>query len=187
VLPTLLTERLHTQEQVCEHARRNHPDKAFALVAIKSHVCDFAGRACLRATRDVSDTCNSFVQAHFATYHSRAYRNTPDGAVRMQENPLAWNLADEWSHDGPVFVVVDVRSCRRLGVVVAPGGGMGHGPVKLRGALARYRALRTALLGLPGVREAVRGFKEFDPHCVEHREPSVMQVWVAMERQRGGD
>lgn len=182
-----MTEELHTAEQLCEHARRHHPDKALALVAIKSHVCDFSTRACLKATRDLADACNTFVQAGFALYHSRPYRNAPAGEVVMQEEPAAWEIADEWSHVGPLLVVVDLATCTRAGEVTPVTGRMSDADARSElPVLARFEGTRDALLQLPIVAarlSAEQRRARFDPACLAQKEPSIMAVWRALEQQ----
>lgn len=186
-LPTLMTEELHTAEQICEHARRHHPDKTLALVAIKSHVCDFSTRACLKATRDLCDTCNTFVHANFALYQARMIRNSPDGEIVMQEAPVTWEIADEWSHIGPLFIVLDLLACSRAGEVTPVTGSMAEGDRAAEvPVLARLRATRDALAALPVVAARLslgQRTRDFDPACLAQPEPTTMAVWRALEVQ----
>lgn len=187
-LPVLMGEQLHTRAQICADARVRSPDKRLALVAIKSHICDFEGRACLKLTRDLSDTCNGFVHANFALYHSRLYRNSPDRAHVMEESPVAWDIAEEWSKITPVMAVLDLQTCERIGDV-RPGDGEGVVGTGNEPALIRFLQIRSSLLALPGVRKvlgpAIASLaKDYDARCLSQPEPTVLQVWKTMEAQQ---
>jgi hypothetical protein len=115
------------------------------------------------------------------------YRNSPGGEVVMQEDPSAWEIADEWSHMGPLLVVVDLSTCTRMGEVAPVTGGMSEGDQQPElPALARFEATRDALVKLPIVAARVSHEPRragFDPACFAQTEPSIMAVWTALERQ----
>ena len=183
-LPILMEDGLHTRLQVCSHAREHEPDKRFALVVIKSHICDFEGQGCLKVTRDVSDTCNGFVRSNFALYHARLYRNTPDRRHLMEEIPLAWDIAGEWSNNAPMLIVLDLKTCERAGQV-QPLEGEGKVLRTNPSALARFRNLQALLLGLPAVAERIRPSDDnYDARCLSQPEPGLLSVWEAMDQQK---
>lgn len=188
-LPTLMGPSLHTQAQICAHARASYPGMRLAIVAVKSHIDDFDSRACLKMTRDLSDSCNGFVHANFALYHSRLYRNSPDRAHVMEESPVAWDIADEWSKNTPMMAVLDLQTCERIGDV-RPGDGEGRVGNSNDPTLVRFLHLRDSLLTLPGVRKvlgpAITSLaSDYDTRCLAQPEPTVLQVWKAMEDQQG--
>jgi hypothetical protein len=190
-LPELLSADLFKQADVCSHARAHHPDKPLVLVAAKSHACDFSRQACLGLTRDLSDSCNRFVRERFAVYQTRLLRSAPDAPDAMQEQPAAWEMAQEWSALGPLLVVIEPRRCTRLGTV-EPSGGMGkpqQHPASASSAAERFRELRRLLMGVPGVAERIgTGATEEraeQRECLRQPEPTVLQIWQALETQHG--
>ncbi len=187
-LPTLMGPGLHTQAQICVHARAHQPGMRLALVAVNSHIDDFDSRACLKLTRDLSDSCNGFVHDHFALYHSRLYRNSPDRSHVMEESPVAWDIAEEWSKITPMMAVIDLQTCERIGDV-RPGDGEGRVGNSGEPALIRFLRIRDSLLSLPGVRRVVGPAitslaTDYDSRCMQQPEPTILQVWKAMELQQ---
>jgi hypothetical protein len=185
-LPKLMTQGFYLHSDVCADARKNHPDKKLALVALQSHICDYEGQACLRNTRDLSDTCNRFVQSNFALYRTRLYRNSADRSHYMEEDPEAWQIVADWSNSGPTLFVVDVSECRTLGLAgpgIAGIGGHEHAPLPEPEPALRFELTKNQILQVPDVRELLGTGVALGPdlQCLQQRGPTIDEVWAALE------
>ncbi|MGZ3707336.1 MAG: hypothetical protein ACXWPM_00540 [Bdellovibrionota bacterium] len=172
-LPPLLNAEFHTRQQLCEDARRNHPDKKLILLALKNHLCDFEHRACLHVTRTLADPCNHFVRDNFAVYQTRLYRC--DEGKPCETQPGTDEIADEWGMSGPDLIVVEPVSCRILGRTGTP---IDHfdDPV----AAIRIAAMREQLLRIDGVSKIVSpGAKE----SCSGAEPSLIEIRQELDSQ----
>ena len=76
ILPYLIDQRLlnpkgaNTQDQLsqlCDHAKKEAGDKKFALILLKTHMCDAGTAVCIRSLRSVSDLRNTFIHDNFVT------------------------------------------------------------------------------------------------------------------------
>ncbi len=124
-LPTLLTEKFVTYPQVCEEARRQNkidaqagkPERKFALVLAKMHLCDYMMKSCIHAARTFFDPCNHFVLDNFVTFHARTYF---DGGVQPPGGKQMVELYE--SPSGPRLVAIDLETCTPLKYQVNEGG-----------------------------------------------------------------
>ncbi|MBN23338.1 MAG: hypothetical protein CL678_18780 [Bdellovibrionaceae bacterium] len=114
--PTLLDEKLYTPEQVCEDAHLQNSTVAFALVLLKTHLCDFGTGVCATSLLSIADPDNQWIQKNFQTYHSRFFIYTLEGNTVWQHKSIKMaNLIEEaWGKGdvNPEVAVVDLsRPC----------------------------------------------------------------------------
>jgi hypothetical protein len=191
VLPKLITGKLNSPSQVCDDARSS--GKRFILVTFKTHICDREGKACLKTTQDISDTCNRFVRDNFALYHTRLYRLRPGGHETATEDPGIEDISAHFKGDGgPTFIVYDLGpnhdQCTEA-ARVGPGldavdpGAFGAKP---QGPGERFAQMRQQLLAkVPQLGAALGTGANAapDPGCLGQPAPTTDDVSAKLEEQ----
>ena len=185
ILPRLITNKLLTPAAVCADAKSRDPKKRFALVVGKTHVCDLGEKVCLKTLRDISDSCNRFLQRNFAIYHTRPYTYTADGKIIAEEQDGAVPIMDAWApRGGPNLHVIDLASCRAFPRDDSPGlDGLGG---KMPPTQERFRLMREQILRINGVRQAMGPDANYEPKaeefdCLAQPERSVQETWSALD------
>ncbi|MBN23336.1 MAG: hypothetical protein CL678_18770 [Bdellovibrionaceae bacterium] len=109
--PILLNENFYSPRQVCEHAKQNRPDQKFALVLLKTHLCDSGTGVCMMSLLSFSDSNHRWLKENFQRYHTRFFAYTLEGKEVWQNTFALKNLiAESWGKNdvNPEISVLDL-------------------------------------------------------------------------------
>jgi hypothetical protein len=180
----LLSPTFYKLGDVCADAKKTDPSKKAAVVLIKTHLCDVGTGVCIDSLRTFDDPANVFIRDNFVSYHTRfiGYDLDPKSGVSSEHFAGEDVIRSEWKKpdSNPEAAIIDLSTCTVMGrryLKNFPG-------FNDNDFLVRYKAIRKAILDIPGVAKLLGKSKDGEDYKLELAKIGVIRANGGLERTR---